>query len=149
MGVKCYRRMVAKCTYPSYPDKERLKQLAESKVRALNAFEFGYFLFHEPMRNKKDQRPFFPVFAVASEAESGYSYQKMFTDGCPSPTNRQEMLVTLLESLPFLPCELVVADVQTANLVYSVVTPLGIQVYLDSTPRVWGYEEDLVEHFSK
>ena len=132
-----------------YPDTERLQRLAESKSRASNSFEFGFFYLYTPIREERGQRPFFPLMAAMGDPVSGMVFPHNLLGASPATVDRQESLVKLLESLPFLPAEIVVDQMRTAQLVASVTGPLGIQLAVGETPAIWSFQADMTEFFDR
>ena len=129
---------------PNYPDLERLRQLADSKPRTDLVWELGIFFLHAPVREERGGRPHFPISAMLVEADSGFVIPELFMGPDPSDTDRQELLVKLLETLPGLPSEIVVGTPRMAQLTESVTAPLGIALSLDETPALWSVREELL-----
>ena len=136
---------------PDYPDTERLQRLAESKPRADNSLDFGIFYLYAPIRTERGrgQRPHFPVVAAIGDPVSGMVFPNNLWGANPTPADRQESLVKLLESLPFLPAQIVVERPLVAQLVESVTAPLGIQLLLGETPAIWSYQDDMMEFLDR
>jgi len=129
---------------PDYPDVERLQRLADSKPRTDSVWELGIFFLHAPAREERGGRPHFPVSAMLVETDSGFVIPELFMGPDPSDTDRQEMLVKLLETLPGLPSEIVVGTPRLAQLAESVTGPLGIALSVDETPALWSVREELL-----
>ena len=134
---------------PDYPDAARLQQLAESKARSSNTLEFGIFYLYSPVQPERGQRPFFPTVVAIGDPVSGMVFPENLWGVGPTTADHQESLVKLLESLPFLPAELVVDRPQTAQLVVSVAGPLGIQLAVDETPAIWSFQADMTDFFDR
>ena len=130
---------------PDYPDTECLRQLAESKPETGSVWELGIFFLHAPVREERGGRPHFPVSAMLVEADSGFVIPELFTGPGPSDTDRQELLVKILETLPSLPSEIVVSAPRIAQLVEPVTAPLGIALAVDETPALWSVKEELFQ----
>ena len=129
---------------PDFPNMERLRQLAESKSMAVSVWELGIFYLHTPVRREeRGGRPHFPVFALLVHSDSEFLLHEQFMGPGPSDSDRQELLVKLLEAAPVLPSEIVVSTPRTAQLVESVTAPLGIALSVDGTAVLWGIREEL------
>lgn len=127
----------------NYPDLERLRQLAESRLSTGSVWELSIFYFHSPIRQGRDSRPYFPVMAMLVHTDSLFPLTEHFMDPDPSDVDRQELVVKLLETLPGLPSEIIVSTPRLAQLVQSVTTPLGIVLTVDETPAIWSLREEL------
>ena len=130
---------------PDYPDVERLQRLADSKPRIDSVWELGISFLHAPAREERGGRPHFPLSAMLVEADSGFVIPELFMGPDPSDTDRQEMLVKLLETLPGLPSEIVVGAPRMAQLAESVTAPLGIALSVDETPALWSVKDEFME----
>jgi hypothetical protein len=129
---------------PDYPDSDRLRQLAASKPVTSTTWELNISYFHAPLRGERGSRPHFPMMAMLAESESGFLVHELFAGRDPSDTDRQQLLVKLLEALPGLPSEIVVSTPRTARRVESVTYPLGIELSVDETPLVWSLRNELL-----
>ena len=128
---------------PDFPDTERLRQLAESTPRTGSVWELSIFYLHAPVREERSGRPHFPVFAMFVHTDSEFVLNEQFMGPGPSDTDRQELLVKLLEALPGLPAEIVVSAPRMAQLVASVTAPLGIELSVGETPVLWNARDEL------
>ena len=129
-----------------YPDVDRLQRLAASARRSQTTWELGMHYLPTPLGEDKTKRPHLPVCAMLVESESGYSVTELFTQPGSSDTDRQEMLVKVLESMPGLPSDIVVNNPRLEQMVESVTGPLGINLSIDETPALWAAKNDLLEH---
>ena len=126
-----------------YPDSDRLRRLAASKPSSSTVWELSISYFHAPVGDDNDGRLYFPVLALLAETGSEFMLQEFLMKADPSDSDRQELLVKMLESLPGLPSEIVVSAPRAARQVESVTNPLGIQLTVDETPLVWGIRDEL------
>ena len=122
---------------PDFPDPERLQRLADSKPQSGNTWEFGYLYIYAPVQEEKGERPFFPLAAFICDQVSKFSLPDQFVGPDPTPTDRQEMLVKLLERLPVVPSEIVVNKARTAQIIEPVTAPLGIQISVGDTFNIY------------
>jgi hypothetical protein len=122
---------------PDFPDPERLQRLADSKPQSGNTWEFGYLYIYAPVQEEKGERPFFPLAAFICDQVSKFSLPDQFFGPDPTPTDRQEMLVKLLERLPVVPSEIVVNKARTAQIIEPVTAPLGIQISVGDTFNIY------------
>ena len=128
---------------PNYSDLERLRQLAESKPRTSSVWELGMFYLHTPLREEARSRSYFPLFALAVHTDSQFVLYEPFMEPGPSDSDRQELVVKLLESMPGLPSEMIVSTPRMAQLVESITDPLGIALSVDDTEALWAVREEL------
>ena len=128
---------------PDYADLERLRQLAESKSEIVSTWELGIFYLHTPLREEAHSRPYFPLFAMIVHTESQFVLHESFMEPAPSDSDRQELVVKLLETMPGLPPEIVVGTPRMAQLVESITEPLGIALSVDDTEVLWAVTEEL------
>ncbi len=132
---------------PDYPDAERLQQLAGSTGRTSDEWELGIFHLYAPMSEEKGERPYFPVVATIAGPGSPLMLPECFNGPNPSATERQELLVKLLEKAPALPSGFSVDSHYLAELVEPVTSPLGIQVSVQETPYIRDMQEALSNFF--
>ena len=130
---------------PDFPDPERLRRLADSKPQSVNALEFGYLYIYSPVQEEKGERPFFPLAAFICGRDSKFSLPDQFFAPDPTPTDRQEMLVKLLERLPAVPSEIVVNKDRTARIIAPVTSSLGIQLSVGDTFNLYEIREMMNE----
>ena len=119
---------------PDYPHLERLQRLADSKPRTGSVWELSIFFLHLPTGQDSEGRLYFPTFSLLVESGSGAVVPDVFMGPNPSDTDRQELLVRQLESLPELPSEIVVNAPRIGRIVESVTAPLGITLSVGETP---------------
>ena len=129
---------------PDYADSERLRRLAETKSKSGSTWELSISYLHMPISEVRGERPYFPVFALLVEANSGFAFPEIASEPNPPDADRQELLVRILEALPAIPSEITVNGPRTAALVESVTSPLGIELSVDETPALWSVQETLL-----
>ncbi len=129
----------------NYPDLDRLRGLVESKPATESVWELSIFYFHVPVRQERNSRPYFPVFAMMVHTDSEFLITEQFMEPDPSDSDRQELVVKLLEALPGLPSEVIVSTPRMAQVVQSVTAPLGIVLSVDEIPAIWTIREELYE----
>ena len=128
---------------PQYSDLERLWQLAESKSKIVSTWELGIFYIHTPLREEARSRPYFPLFVMTVHTGSHFVLHETFMEPNPSDSDRQELVVRLLETMPGLPSEIVVGTNRMAQLVESITEPLGIALSVEDTEALWAVSEEL------
>ena len=128
---------------PEFSDVERLTRLADAKSVAENTFEFSIFYMHMSVSERPGERPYFLAQALIADQDSGVVLPHVLGGPAPSPAARQGALVTLLETMPFLPAALVIDKPDVANLAAPIIERLGIDLYVGDTPNIWEFREML------
>ena len=120
---------------PAYPDPERLHRLAQSKPLGSRVWELSIFYLLSPIQ-EKGTRPYLPTMTLAVDRDSGFIVHTEILGAGPSVTERQAVLVGLLETADMLPAEIVADTETTARLTDSITGLLGIRLAVDTTPAL-------------
>ena len=129
---------------PDYPDAERLQGLAQSKSIAPLVWELGIFYLHAAVREKKGERPYLPLMILVVDRGSSLILGTETLGAVPSIPQRQGAVVRLLEKVGILPSEIVVDSSATAQLVESIMQPIGVKLSVGETPALDDARESLM-----
>ena len=129
---------------PGYPDLERLQQLARSKSKGPSVWELSTFYLHTPIQEKRGERPYFPAVVLVVDRDSSFILSPDVLGAGTSATERQDVLVRLLEAVDVLPVEVVVDSTSTAHLVESVTSSTGVKLSVGATPTLDEVKESLM-----
>jgi hypothetical protein len=131
-----------------YPDAERLQRLAQSKSKGPEVWELAFFYLPTPMQEEKGERPYLPMMALVVDRDSSLVLSTEILGAGPSATERQDMLVRLLETVNLLPVEIVVDLTATADLAESITEGLGIKLSVGATPTLDEVKESMMAFIS-
>ena len=129
----------------AYQDIDRLERLANAALRSETTWELGMYYLPAPLWEDKKARPHLPVCAMLVESESGIVLTELHSQPGASDSDRQELLVNILESMPGLPASILFNNPPLAEMMASVTGPLGINVCIDETPALWAAKDELFE----
>ncbi len=128
-----------------YPNTERLRQLAQSKSKGALVWELSVSYFPTPIQEMKGERPYFPTMILIVDRNSALILDSEELGPSPSPTQLQDALVSLLEKTVDMPSGVVVESASTAQLVESIMQPLGIELFTGPTPALDDARESLMD----
>ena len=121
---------------PAYPDSERLRRLAQSKQMGQWVCELSIFHLPAPIQEKRGARPYLPTVGLAVDSVTGLILSTKALGADPPVTDRQGLLVELLETADSLPSEIVVDAAATARLVEPVTDIVGVRLSTGPTPAL-------------
>ena len=129
---------------PAYRDSERLRRLAQSKPIGSSVWELGIIHLPTPVQERKGMRPYLPIVILAVDRETGLILGTKALGVAPSVTERQDLLVEVLETAEMAPSEIVVDTETTARLIDSITGPLGIRLSTGTMAALDEAKEDLM-----
>ena len=129
---------------PAYSDSERLRRLAQSKPIGSWVWELGIFHIPTPIQERKGMRPYLPTMILTVDRETGLILGTKALGAAPSVTERQDLLVEMLETAEMAPSEIVVDAETTARLIDSITGPLGIRLSTGTTAALDEAKENLM-----
>ena len=119
-----------------YPDTERLQRLARSRYGGTSFWEVSIFHLHTPIQEDKGERPYFPTVVLVVDRDSSSIVGTEVLGAGSSITERQDVLVELMERMSMMPTEIVVDSAIAAQLVEPITRSLGVRLSVGATPAL-------------
>ena len=129
---------------PPYPDSERLRRMAQSQPMGQWVWELSIFHLLTPIQEKRGTRPYLPTVVLAVDRDTGLILSIKALGPGPPVTERQGLLVELLETADMLPSEIVVDTATTARLVEPITNLAGVRLSTGTTPALDEAKDELM-----
>ena len=106
----------------------------------------SWSIFHllTPIQEKRGTRPYLPTVVLAVDRDTGLILSIKALGPGPPVTERQGLLVELLETADMLPSEIVVDTATTARLVEPITNLAGVRLSTGTTPALDEAKDELM-----
>ncbi|MBX0329375.1 hypothetical protein K2Z83_17025 [Oscillochloris sp. ZM17-4] len=130
-------------------DELRLQRLRQAKLRRTGAWESGRFSMPQPVQDRADDRPYYPVSTLFVDAATGM----VLAPGVGDPEGwreaYQEQCLDLIEQGQVLPREIASTDVELRDLLAPICAALGIKLKARETPMFDDVRESFLAYFDR